>query len=116
MQITSYRFGAISIDGSDYTKDLKIVQGKVIQDWWRQKGHLLQQQDITDVIAAKPHTLVVGTGASGMMKVAPGLQQFLAEKGIRMETLPSELATMRFNELIEMEGLDRVALAIHLTC
>lgn len=116
MKITGYRFGSISIDGRDFNKDLKIIKGTIFPEWWRKQGHLLQLDDIADVMAAKPHTLIVGTGASGLMKIAPGLKEALAEEGIRLETLPSELAVQRFNELVDMEGLDRVALAIHLTC
>ncbi len=116
MKITGYRFGSISIDGKGYNKDLKIIKGVIYPEWWRDQGHLLQVKDIEDVLAARPHTLIVGTGASGLMKLAPDVKETLASKGIRTEALPSELAVQRFNELVDMEGLDAVALAIHLTC
>ncbi len=116
MELSSYSFGKIVVDGVQYTKDLKIIGGKVIPNWWRQQGHLLQACDIEDVVEARPHTLIVGTGSPGRLKVEEGLASFLGSKGIRLETLPTELAVHRFMELAEMEGYQQVAAALHLTC
>lgn len=116
MKIEEYSFGRIVIDGKVYTKDVKIIKGKIIPEWWRESGHLLQYQDIEDVVAARPHTLIVGTGASGRLKVDPELPNVLGEMGIRLETIPSGLAMERFNELIELYGAEKVAGAFHLTC
>ena len=116
MKIDSYRFGFIVINGKTYTKDLKIICGKITENWWRHMGHVCTVEDIRDVINAKPHTLILGTGASGLMKPAPGLSEELAQNGIRLESIPTELATMRYNELCGMVGEDKVALAAHLTC
>ncbi len=116
MEITSYRFGSITIDGRTYTRDLKIIRNRVVENWWRSNGHTCTVSDIEDIIAAEPHTLILGTGASGLMKPAPGLSQELARHGIRLESLPTELAAARYNELCGMEGKDRVAFAAHLTC
>ncbi len=116
MAISSYRFGNIEIDGKQYTKDLKIIDGKVIENWWRKEGHLCTINDIKDIIEATPHTLILGTGASGLMKPALGLSEKLGEHGIRLECIPTELAVMRYNELCDMVGEDKVAFAAHLTC
>ncbi len=116
MEINSYRFGSIVIDGRTYTTDLKIIRNQVIDNWWRASGHICTIEDIQDIIAAKPHTLILGTGASGLMKPAPGLSEELGKHGIRLESIPTELATMRFNELCGMVGSEDVAFAAHLTC
>ncbi len=116
MKIEEYSFGRIVIDGKPYTKDVKIIKGQVIPEWWRESGHVLQYQDIEDIVEARPHTLIVGTGSPGRLKIEPELPNVLAEMGIRVETLPSSLAMERFNELIELHGTDKVAGAFHLTC
>jgi hypothetical protein len=116
MKIESYRFGEIVIDGIRYTKDLKIIRGKTFDNWWRSQGHTLQLSDILDVVAAKPSTLIVGTGAYGRMVLGPGLSEELESKGIRIEALPTEPAIKRFNELVSQLGHEAVAFAVHLTC
>ncbi len=116
MEISSYRFGSIVIDGKTYTKDLKIIKSRVIDNWWRKDGHVCTLADIQDIVEAKPHTLILGTGASGLMKPAPGLSTELGAHGIRLESIPTELAALRYNELCGMVGSDQVAFAAHLTC
>jgi len=116
MKIESYRFGEIVIDGIRYTKDLKIIRGKTSGNWWRSRGHTLQLSDILDVVAAKPSTLIVGTGAYGRMVLSSGLSEELASRGIRIEALPTESAIQRFNELASQLGDESVAFAVHLTC
>ncbi|MEA3386451.1 MAG: MTH938/NDUFAF3 family protein [Thermodesulfobacteriota bacterium] len=117
MKIESYRFGEIVINGIHYTKDLKIIRGKTFDNWWRSQGHTLQLSDVLDVVAAKPGTLIVGTGAYGRMVLSSGLSEELASKGIRTEALPTELAIQRFKELASQPGHEEtVALAVHLTC
>jgi len=116
VKIESYRFGEIVIDGIRYTKDLKIIKGKIFGNWWRSQGHTLQLSDIMDVVAAKPGTLIVGTGAYGRMVLSPGLSEELESGGIRIEALSTEQAIKKFNELSSRNGHEAVALAVHLTC
>ena len=116
MKIESYRFGEIVIDGIRYTKDLKIIKGKIFDNWWRSQGHTLRLSDILDVMAAKPSNLIVGTGAYGRMVISSGLSEELKSKGIRIEALPTEPAIQRFNELASQLGHENVAIALHLTC
>jgi len=116
VKIESYRFGEIVIDGIRYTKDLKIIKGKIFGNWWRSQGHTLQLSDIMDVVAAKPGTLIVGTGAYGRMVLSPGLSEELESRGIRIEALSTEQAIKKFNELSSRNGHEAVALAVHLTC
>ena len=116
MKIGAYRFGEIVIDGICYKKDLKIIKGKTFENCWRSKGHTLQLSDILDVVAAKPHTLIIGTGAYGRMVLSSGLSEELKSKGIRIEALPTESALQRFNELVSRFGHEDISFAVHLTC
>ncbi len=116
MKIEFYRFGQMIIDGKKYTNDLKIIKGKIVAGWRRQQGHLLQITDLSDVVKAKPHTLVVGTGANDLMRLSQDLAQSLGKHGIRLEAISTALAIERFNDLIQQHGEENIAGAFHLTC
>ena len=114
MHIDSYQFGKIVIDGKAYNSDCLIL-GRTVQAHWRRKqGHLLTTEDLQPVIAAQPSILVVGCGASGMMKVSENIGQILREHGIELFKANTNKAMAMFNELSE-KG-QNVAGAMHLTC
>ena len=50
--ITEFSFGKIVVNGKTYTNDIKIVNGQVISEWWRKRGHRVAVEDITDVLEA----------------------------------------------------------------
>ena len=114
MHIDSYKFGEIVIDGVSYDSDLIILGGTVGSGWWRKKGHSLAVEDLATVISVRPSVLVVGCGASGMMKVPQETRGVLEENGIELEAVDTRKAVQRFNELAKA-GTD-VAAAFHLTC
>ena len=114
MHIDSYKFGEIVIDGADYRSDCIILGDSVQSNWWRKQGHSLAAEDLQPVITAKPSVLIVGCGASALMKVPEETKQVLQRHNIRTETLDTRRAVERFNELSQA-GLD-VAAALHLTC
>ncbi|HEC94450.1 MAG TPA: hypothetical protein ENI45_00610, partial [Thermoplasmatales archaeon] len=82
--IESYSFGKITVDGKTYTSDVIIYLDKVEDGWWRRKGHLLEKEDLKDVVLCEPEVLIVGTGAHGLMKIADEVKQFLESKGIEL--------------------------------
>lgn len=112
--IESYGFGHMTIGGRRYQQDLKIVEGRVKAGWWRKEGHRVDADDLRDVLEARPATLVVGTGANGLMRVAEGLRRELEERGIELVAEPSARAAETFNRLVAEDR--RVAAAFHLTC
>jgi hypothetical protein len=114
MQIDSYQFGKIVIDGISYSSDIIILGGSVQADWWRKEGHSLAVEDLKSVIGAGPSVLIVGCGASGLMKVPERTRQVLQENNIQLEAVDTHKAVQRFNELSQA-GED-VAAAMHLTC
>jgi hypothetical protein len=114
MHIDSYQFGKIVVDGTEYESDCLILGDSVQANWWRKQGHLLVMEDLQLVIAAKPSVLVVGCGASSMMKVPKETGQTLEQHRIQMIALDTQEAVTRFNELVE-KGVNVVA-ALHLTC
>ena len=114
MHIDSYQFGKIVIDGTAYDSDCLILGNKVQVNWRRKQGHLLAVEDLQSVIAAQPSVLVVGCGASGLMKVSEDIDQILRQHGIDLFSANTNKAVARFNELTE-KG-ENVAGALHLTC
>ena len=114
MRIDSYQFGNIVIDGVNYSSDVIILRGIVQANWWRKRGHLLSAEDLQPVITAKPSLLIVGCGASGLMKVSDEVRHVLLEEDIQLEAVDTAKAVERFNELSQT-GVN-IAAALHLTC
>ena len=113
MEITGYRFGRLAIGSEVHTKDLIILPDVVVPGWWRKHGHRLLTEDLEEVFAAGPRTLVIGTGAFGMMKVPDTTLEEIRRRGIEPLVMRTKDACGRFNELASGGG---VAAALHLTC
>jgi hypothetical protein len=114
LHIDSYQFGKIVIDGTAYNSDCLIL-GNCVQPHWRRKhGHLLTIEDLQSVIAAKPSVLVVGCGASGLMKISENISQILLKNDIELFKASTNKAVDKFNDL-SSKG-QNVAAALHLTC
>ncbi len=112
--IEAYSFGNIKVAGENYTSDIKIVDGKVVSNWWRKTGHEVDVDDVADILASDVEILVVGKGQPGMMKVTGRLKKELSGKGIKLIEKPTAEAYVEFNRLFS-EG-KKVAGAFHLTC
>lgn len=114
MHIDSYQFGKIVIDGVNYSSDLIILGDSVQSNWWRKQGHSLAVEDLQTVLAARPSVLIVGCGASGIMKVPDQTRRALQQQDIQVEALNTSEAVQRFNELTQAG--ENIAAALHLTC
>lgn len=112
VRIDSYRFGEIVIDGKRYTEDVLILPAKVLS-WWRKTGHAVVVEDLKEALAAQPEIIVLGTGAYGVVRVAPEVEKFLATKGIKLIAAPTSEACQKYNEFA---GKYRVVAGMHLTC
>lgn len=112
-KIESYSFGKMVIDGKTFTSDLILYPDRIHASWRREEGHLLQIQDLTDILDAYPAWLIIGTGAMGVMKVPPELREQLENKGIQLHVARTGKAVKFFNNL---DTLHPVIAAFHLTC
>jgi hypothetical protein len=110
--LTEYSFGRVAVDGSEETRDLIVLPGRVVRNWWRQDGHSLVLEDLADVLDELPARLVVGSGAYGRMRPDPRTLEELRERGVEVEVLPTEEAVARYAALNPAE----TAAALHLTC
>lgn len=111
MRITNYSFGSITIDGTTYRTDVIIYPDRVESSWWRKEGHSLSIDDLKDVISAKPETLIIGTGAYGVMNVPESTIKYLKAKGISIYIARTEEAIKIFNS-----SKGRTIACLHLTC
>jgi hypothetical protein len=109
--VESYEFGRIVIDGTAYENDVIIFPDRVYAEWWRDKGHRLQPQDLEMVVEEGPDIVIVGTGFNERMKVPERTKDFLDERGIDFKIQGTRKAWTTFNET----SGDAVA-AFHLTC
>ncbi len=113
--IDGYSFGRMTIGGREFTSDLILHPDGHIQDnWLRAQGHSLLPGDITTVLDAAPEKLVIGTGASGMMRVSDIVVELCRDRGIEVEVCRTAVAIKRFNEAAEAGTV--VAACFHLTC
>ena len=111
-RIDHYEFGRIVVDGREETRDLIILPGRVVRNWWRREGHALVLDDLAEVLDVLPSHLVVGTGANGRMRPDPDTIQQLQDRGLTVEALPTSQAVRRLGELDPAN----TAAALHLTC
>jgi hypothetical protein len=102
----------VVVEGQPETRDLIVVPGRVVRNWWRRDGHALVLEDLEDVLDELPERLIVGMGASSQMRPDPATLERLSERGIEVECLPTDRAVIRFGELDPA----RTAVALHLTC
>ncbi len=116
MKIEDYSFGKITIDGKTFTSDIKIVNGKVLSNWWRKDGHFLRRSDIDDLLKENLSHLVIGQGAYGVMKIDPALLTFIKDKGIIPFCCKTLEAVRHFNQLASNNPLNKIGGAFHLTC
>ena len=112
--IQDHSFGKIVVYDTPFTSDIKIINGTVIPDWWRKRGHLVEVDDVQDILRARPKIVILGKGDPGLMKSSPSLQQAFQINAIELIEENTPQAIQRFNRLFK-DGLD-VAAGIHITC
>jgi hypothetical protein len=114
MNIDSYAFGKISVDGESYTSDVIIYPDHVTSPWWRKAGHNLETVDLAELLEEPPAVLVIGTGFYGRMQVPAETREALQTRGIEIRICTTTQAVTELNRLVR-ESADVVA-ALHLTC
>ena len=114
MKIESYSFGSIEIDGKVYRSDLKLIGERVVPDWWRGQGHLVELEDVDDLLKADAEICIFGTGAYGVMRVSKRVKSEFENRGIKVLIEKTKSACNTYNRLLQ-EGKKLVA-GFHLTC
>lgn len=109
-----YQEGCIKRDDLNFCRDLKIIDDRIIENWWRKNGHRVDSGDVPDILASRPEVLVVGTGYAGFMEISKSLHSAVKSGHIELIAQKTPQAVQTFNEL-RSHG-KRVAGAFHLTC
>lgn len=113
MKIDTYSFGKIVINGKEYNSDVIIFADRVYSSWRRLKGHLLQLPDINKILKCNPNTIIIGTGANGLMKIHKSVTLELENRNIKL----IEEKTKESIEIYNQISPDRNVIAgLHLTC
>jgi hypothetical protein len=112
--IEQYSDGHIRIKGINYDKDVKIIEGDVVPNWWRKGGHRIEEEDIRDILDATPNILVVGTGYAENVHISQNVVSQAKARDIQLIPEPTPQAVKTFNRLLS-EGRS-VSGAFHLTC
>ncbi len=117
MQINSYDFGMLKIDGKVYQRDVVILPYKVLSPWQRKQSHYLDMDDLSvipDLLKESPETVIIGIGYSGVMEIDPDVEKFLKEKGVSEIIIEKTIdAWKTYNELSQTK---KTAALLHLTC
>jgi hypothetical protein len=111
-RIEAYSFGRVVVDGEEQTRDVIVLPGRLVTDWWRANGHSLVLADLAGVLEELPERLLVGAGAYGQLRPEPETVEQLRNRGVEVETLPTGEAVERYRELDPAH----TAAALHLTC
>ncbi len=109
--IESFEFGRIII-GSKIYKDIMVYKG-IVNEWKWHEHHAFTMEDILPVIK-DADVIVLGTGASGYVKVKDDVLAFLEANNIRYAIAKSDKACQKYNALVKAGK--RVAAIIHSTC
>lgn len=113
MIIENYTFGRITVNRMEYSNDLIIFPDKVKSNWWRREGHLLNVEDIQEILDFKPEVLIIGTGMNGIMEVNDEVQTKLSEGGIEFYIERTPKAVELYNRICQEK---KTVAALHLTC
>jgi hypothetical protein len=111
--IEAYKFGEIVISGKTYQTDVIVYDDHVDSQWWRKQGHNLEPDDISQVIEARPDTVIFGTGQPGLMKVSDTTIGEMKKLQIEAIIMPTEQACREYNRIVRER---KVIACLHLTC
>jgi len=119
--IEEYKFGFITIGGKNYDYDIEVRWTGEVLKWWRTEGHVFDVGDLKRAVEQNPDTIVLGTGAYGVVKVTEEAKKFIQEKGIKLIIDKTEKATKTFNIICEESEKEtgkqeKVIGLFHLTC
>ena len=112
--INSFKFGEIEINNKKYQNDLIIYPDKIKENWWRNEGHRLHKGDLEDLSDYELDLVIIGTGASGRMRVDMQVKEYFDQHKIEYYISTTNNAVKKHNEAIDNKK--NVLTALHLTC
>ena len=111
--IEHYEFGKFIINGKIYESNV-VLLGKEARKGRYLEGHKLKIDDFILLVEYKPEVIVIGTGASGVVKVQAEIREFIEGKGIKLIAEKTAEACKTYNSLVKQGK--KVAAFLHNTC
>lgn len=116
-KITGLSWGSVETDAGTF-RDAKLWPGGG-RGWdWNETGtdHVpgVQPADVEELLTNGAEVIVVGRGQQGRLQVMDETLTVIEERGATAETLDTEAAVERYNELARQEA--PVGALIHSTC
>lgn len=111
--INNYTFGTFIIDGQTFNSNVKLINNIAKQCRYFE-NHIITKDDFTDLIAAKPDIIMIGTGASGVVDVPKDVIELIEKHNIKLIIKKTKEACEEYNKLIKQKK--NVAAIMHNTC
>ena len=105
-------FGSLLVDGRKYNNDLVISWNGDVKD--RPSNHDFTSAEMESILISDPDVVVVGTGHSGMLKVAHDVDVTARLKGVELVVKPTVQAVQEYNKFARLGK--RVVAVLHSTC
>lgn len=96
--IDEFTIGSFRIAGKQYLGDIKIIAGKV-RYWQNRHKQILRLQDIDQLLAKKPETVIIGTGCSGLLQIPEEVQRMLRLAHVHVIIQKTPEACKTYNKL-----------------
>jgi hypothetical protein len=117
-KIDRFNFGFIVVDEKQYAHDVVIYSDGTVKERNSGKGrlgsHSIARSEIEALVRGQPDVILVGTGVSGMARLAKDAEFYLMEPDLNLMLLPSPQIIRKFNQ--HTEDGEKVAALIHVTC
>jgi hypothetical protein len=111
--IDSFVFGSFVVDGKKFDSNISIINGVARQARYLE-GHILVESDFDKLIAARPEIIIIGTGASGVVRVQEEIRQLIESNNIKLIIERTGEACDTCNDLVK-DG-KKVCAFLHNTC
>ncbi len=111
--IEEHKFGSFTVKGKQYLGDIKIINGRV-KYWDDREKHVVAMKDVRDLLDTNPGIVIVGSGNSGLLKVANEVKETLLSRRIQLVVKTNEEAVKLFNDAFYQNK--KVAGVFHATC
>ncbi len=111
--IGSYIFGKFVVNGKGYNSNI-ILKGDSVNSFPYIENHDLRLEMIRGLLDVNPEIFVIGTGASGVLKVDEKIIDYCKNKNIKLIIEKSGDAIKTYNGLLK-KGKN-IAAIMHNTC
>jgi hypothetical protein len=105
-------FGSLLIDGRKYNNDVIVSWNGEIKD--RPSSHDFTNAEMDSILMNDPDVVVIGTGHSGMVKVAHDVDVSARLKGVELVVKPTVQAMQEYNKFARLGK--HVVAVLHATC